>query len=222
MFTGIVQGMGKVAAVERNDFGVRLTVEKGGWRPEGQYTPKRGDSISINGVCLTIAEHPGAGGDAMTFDVIAETLDQTTLGSLSVGDEVNLEHSLLAGQPLGGHIVQGHVDGVGEVVEVRAGDDEWRITVKPPQVMHDYIVPKGSITIDGVSLTIAAVRDSRDFEMALIPTTLSLTTLGKARPGTRVNLESDIISRTVVHHLRQRQKGGGVTMDDLRAAGFVE
>jgi riboflavin synthase len=216
MFTGNVQHLGCIASVEPQPFGAAVEVDSLGW----EHHPNHGESIAVNGCCLTVASKSGRG--VLRFDVVHQTLRTTTLGELSAGCAVNLEHAVTPQTMLGGHVVQGHVDGVGDIAEVTAADDEWRITVTPPEDMRDYIVPKGSITIDGVSLTIAAVRDKGDFEVALIPTTLNLTTLGKARPGTLVNLESDIISRTVVHHLRQRQKGWGLNMDDLRAAGFVE
>ena len=201
MFTGIVQARGRVAALERNPFGVRLTIDpyRGrGWPPQG-VALSHGDSICVSGVCLTLAQR---GDKGLTFDVIAETLAKTTLGGLAVGSEVNLESSLTASTPLGGHFMQGHVDGIGEVVNVTATPQEHRITIAPPAELMDYIVPKGCIAVDGVSLTIAAVGGA-GFDVALIPTTLEMTTLAKLAVGSRVNLESDILARTVVHYMRR-------------------
>ncbi len=221
MFTGIVQTTGRVAALDRNAFGVRLGIDPGQWTPAEGRAPRLGDSICISGVCLTIASLED---NVLCFDVIAETLAKTTLGFLSVGDAVNLEPSVTPNQPLGGHFMQGHVDGVGEVTAVKSGDDEWRITVRPPAALMAYMIPKGSVAIDGVSLTLAAVHDET-FEVALIPTTLDLTTLGKQQAGDHVNLEADILAKTTVHTL-QRMRGGGegelITMALLRDAGFVK
>ncbi len=219
MFTGIVQAKATVTAAEPNPFGVRLTLDRSAWRPE-PYTPAPGDSICVSGVCLTVTE---ADPSRLVFDVIAETLAKTTLGDLAPGDPVNLEPPVTPHQPLGGHFMQGHVDAVGTVTEVYDGPDEWRTTVAPPPELMDYIVPKGSIAIDGVSLTIADVADDA-FTVALIPTTLELTTLCDRRAGARVNLEADILTKTVVHALR-RMRGDAapkLTMDALRDAGFVD
>lgn len=217
MFTGIVQARGQVAALDRNAFGARLAIDLAGWRPAGAPIAP-GDSICVSGVCLTVA---GIAGDRLEFDVIAETLARTTLGDLRRGARVNLEPSLTASTPLGGHLVQGHVDGVGPVASVRSTAEEWRLTVTPPSDLMDYIVPKGSVAIDGVSLTIAAVTESQ-VQVALIPTTLRLTTLSELRQGDRVNLECDVVARTVVHWLRrQAGKGSGLSLDALHRAGFV-
>ena len=198
MFTGIVQARGRVVALDRNPFGVRLTVDPQGWPPHDAALA-HGDSICVSGVCLTLAQR---GDKSLTFDVIAETLAKTTLGHLAIGSEVNLEPSLTLNTPLGGHFMQGHVDGVGEVVTVIATPEEHRITIAPPAELMDYIVPKGCVAVDGVSLTIAAVGGA-GFDVALIPTTLGMTTLGKLTSGGRVNLESDILTRTVVHYMRR-------------------
>ncbi len=224
MFTGIVQAKGCVARIERNAFGIRLVVDGCGWPAEaGGYRPVHGDSICVSGVCLTVTDIAGG---VLGFDVIAETLAKTTLGGLCEGDPVNLEPAVTANQPLGGHFMQGHVDGVGEVTHIHTGEDEHRVTVKPPDELVPYIIPKGSVAIDGVSLTLAEVKEDT-FEVALIPTTLELTTLGQAKIGRRVNLEADIISKTVVHQLNRLrgqsgdEKAGGLTMQSLREAGFV-
>lgn len=224
MFTGIVQAKGRVARLDRNPFGVRLVIDRSGWTPFGGYTPAHGDSICVAGVCLTVVE-PTA--QTLAFDVIAETLAVTTLGSLKVGDPVNLEPAVLPTQPMGGHFMQGHVDGVGTVTAVTNTPAEYRITVTPPPGLLDYLAPKGSIAIDGVSLTLAGLTDTT-FDVALIPTTLSLTTLADRKPGDRVNLEADILSKQLVHYLRRlrsgttgKPKGEPITMASLQAAGFV-
>ncbi|MEX0774784.1 MAG: riboflavin synthase [Phycisphaeraceae bacterium] len=218
MFTGIVATMGRIARAQRHAFGLRLIIDRSHWRP-GSYRFGPGDSVSVSGVCLTVVE---ATDQTLAFDVIQETLDKTSLGGRKEGDRVNLEHALLPTTPMGGHFVQGHVDGVGHVVKVIRSAEEVRLTVRPPAELMDYIVPKGSVTIDGVSLTIAAVGQD-DFDVALIPTTLDITTLGTTGEGDRVNLETDIVSKTIVHWLRRQKSGKGdpVTLDTLRAAGFV-
>ena len=232
MFTGIVQGKGRVAAIDHNPFGLRLTVEQPGWSFEHGYVPEHGHSICVSGCCLTVAEATDAG---LAFDVIAETLNKTTLGELEVGSEVNLEPAVTPTQPMGGHFMQGHVDAVGEVTAVHNGEDEWRTTVRPPAELMRYLIPKGSVAIDGISLTIAAVHNDA-FDVALIPTTLDLTTLTHKKAGDRVNLEMDILSKTIVAQLErilspgegQGQKQGqeqpdpGVTHALLARAGFVK
>lgn len=204
MFTGIVEVMGRVAAVETNDFGAVLTIDTQGWDHKAQA----GESIAINGCCLTVTGDAGDRIDParLRFDVIRQTLDLTTLGGLQTGDGVNLEHAVRADQMLGGHIVQGHVDGVGEVIAVKKSDEEWRTRVRPPAHLMEYVVPQGSIAIDGVSLTVAA--QGEDWcEVALIPTTLKVTTLGTSDVGAKVNLEADYVAKTVVHWLRLREAG---------------
>ncbi len=220
MFTGIVQTQGQIRTLAPNDFGAKLTIDRGGLASPVAH----GDSICVSGVCLTAVDITD---DTLSFDVIAETLDKTKLGDLAEGDTVNLEPAVTPNQPLGGHFMQGHVDGVGEIVKVLDTPEEWRTTVRPPAEVMAYIVPKGSVAIDGVSLTIASVATDT-FDVALIPETLGRTTLGGQREGTRVNLEADILAKTVVHTLQRMQapapdaKDLGVTMDALRAAGFAE
>ncbi len=220
MFTGIVQAMCCVEAVKDQPAGKRLVVGRRKWQPVGM-TLCPGDSVCINGVCLTAVE---VSDKLMSFDVIVETLNRTTLGSLSVGDPINVELSLAASAPISGHFVQGHVEATAVVMAVEQGSDGVRLTLQPPIDLMSYIVPKGSITLDGVSMTVAAVGHS-DFQVALIPTTLQVTTLGKVRPGSAVNIETDVISRTVVHALKQIQlpAAGGqlVSFEMLREAGFV-
>lgn len=193
VFTGLVQAVGRVKAVEPRATGVRLLVEPGGWG----HRPGLGDSISVSGVCLTVAEEPGAGGGAgWAFDVVHETLAKTTLGRLRPGSAVNLEHAVTASTLMGGHFVQGHVDGVARVERVEAGDD-WRLTVRPPAELRAYFVAKGSVCLDGVSLTIATL-DEQTLGVALIPTTLAKTTLAELKVGDGVNVEADIDRKSVV------------------------
>lgn len=199
MFTGLVQSKGSVASINPGRSGSRLTVEAG-W----DARPEPGDSICVSGCCLTLAQPAEHRGEVvvMEFDVVHESLAKTTLGGLAAGSRVNLETSCTPTTLLGGHIVQGHVEGIGTFERVQTGDD-WRIVVKPGDDLMPCITPKGSITIDGVSLTVAEVDpDAGTFGVALIPTTLEATTLGDAQPGDRCNLETDILARTVIHYAR--------------------
>lgn len=179
-----------------------------GW---GDVAP--GESISVSGCCLTVAAVVGVGGGGgeIAFDVIPETLARTTLGRLRAGDRVNLERSLRAGDRLGGHMVQGHVDSVGEVVagvagELGAGEaaapgEGVRLRIGASPEVMEFVTPKGSITVDGVSLTVAA--SAREwFEVALIPETLARTTLAALKPGDHVNVETDVLARTVIHWMK--------------------
>ncbi len=194
MFTGLIQAIGQVVEVSKGST-LRLGVLARGWN----YQPQVGDSISVSGVCLTIAAPVQA--RIMPFDVIEETLAKTTLGGLAVGSSVNLERSLAAGDLMGGHSVQGHVDGLGTVSRVQAGDN-YRVRIEPPAGFMKFVIPKGAIAVDGVSLTIATADSAAGaFEVALIPTTLAQTTLSQLRAGDLCNLESDIVARTVVHYL---------------------
>ena len=194
MFTGIVQHLGRVAAFDRNDFGARLRVDPVDWR----HQPAHGESIAVDGCCLTIA------GRSFEFDVIRQTLEVTALGRLKVGDRVNLEHAVTPTTMLGGHIVQGHVDGVGTVSEVNSDPTQWRLRISPPARLMEEIVEKGSVAVSGVSLTVAATGPDW-FEVALIPTTLELTNLGTLKVGDEVNLETDYIAKVVVNYLRRRE-----------------
>jgi riboflavin synthase len=193
MFTGIIERTLRVLAVADAPGFRRLTIG-------ANWTDVRhGESIAINGCCLTVAEmKPGE----IQFDVIAETLEKTNLGSLLVGDAVNAERSMRVGDRIDGHFVQGHVDGTAQLKEVSNTPEEWRLTIEAPQQLARYLVPKGSVAIDGVSLTLAAV-DSNRFQVALIPTTLELTTLKSRQPGWMFNLEADIFSKTIVSYLER-------------------
>ncbi len=222
MFTGIVQELGEVVAVERHDGAARLTVRG----PKVVAGAAHGDSIAVNGVCLTVA---ASGDGAFTADVMGETLNRTGIGVLAPGAAVNLERPLRAGDPLGGHLVQGHVDGTGRIVS-RTPSPHWevvRITI--PYGLARYVAQKGSVAVDGVSLTVSAVSDLPAappaenmsqgapggpqelradgpwFEVSLIPVTLEQTTLGRKHPGETVNLEVDIVAKYVEKLLGGRQ-----------------
>jgi riboflavin synthase len=208
MFTGLIQRVGEVVSAEKTERGVRLIVRA---EPFG-VTPAPGDSIAVNGVCLTVADSGGAasgegGGDAcdwsagIAFDAVSETLRRSSLGGLGVGSRVNLEHAARADTLLGGHIVQGHVDAVGEVEAVQSDPEDWRVRIAVPAETMAAIAPKGSVTVEGVSLTVAESHASA-FVIALIPATLEKTTLDTLKPGDRVNVETDIIARQVLHALR--------------------
>ena len=203
MFTGLVQAVGRVTSVEARGAGVRLRVDPAGWG----YSPGLGESISVSGCCLTVAGvEGGPGGQIWAFDAVPETLAKTTLGGLAAGSRVKLEHAATPTTLLGGHVVQGHVDGVG-VVESVVTEGEWRVRVRPPAGLMEYMTPKGSVCVEGVSLTLARVEPREWFEVALIPVTLEKTTLGELRAGSRVNVEADVFAKTVVNWLRVYGKG---------------
>ena len=194
MFTGIIEELGEITDVALSGDGVRLTVRA----PIAVSDASHGDSIAVSGVCLTVVARDG---DGFTADVMRQTLDMSTLADVSVDRLVNLERATAAGGRLGGHIVQGHIDGTGTVVEVRPGD-QWRvIRVAIPQHLAPLVVDKGSIAMDGVSLTVSAVSDPAAtepwFEVSLIPETLEATTFDSLQPGSPVNLETDILARHV-------------------------
>jgi riboflavin synthase len=196
MFTGIVETTGVVTQIHNGHQGMRMHVDAGGW----QYRPSAGDSVSVNGCCLTHVGPHALGW--MVFDVVPETLARTTLGRFREGMRVNLEQAATAATLLGGHMVQGHVDAVGEVIRV-ATEGEWRVTIALEGDEMELVVPKGSITVDGVSLTIASVDAGRGtFDVALIPTTLAKTMLAELTPGMRCNIETDVMARTIVHYIK--------------------
>ncbi|MFE7646731.1 riboflavin synthase [Streptomyces phaeoluteigriseus] len=189
MFTGIVEELGEVTAVENLGDASRFRLRG----PVVTDGAKHGDSIAVNGVCLTVVEHEG---DEFTADVMAETLKRSSLGALTAGSRVNLERPTAVGARLGGHIVQGHVDGTGQVLE-RTPSEHWEIVkVALPADLARYVVEKGSITVDGISLTVVEAGQDH-FTVSLIPTTLDLTTLGLKQPGDPVNLEVDIVAKYV-------------------------
>ena len=194
MFTGLVQGLGRIDAIERSADGVRLTIE----------TPlvselRTGDSVAVNGVCLTATSLRNG---SFVADAMNETLSRSSLGGLEAGARVNLELPLRAGDRLGGHVVQGHVDAVGELVSVAEDGFARRIRIEAPPDLLRYVIEKGSIAVDGVSLTVAEC-DSRSFTVSLIPETLQRTNLGHAGTGDRVNLEVDVLAKYVEKLIRR-------------------
>ncbi len=208
MFTGLVEDLGTVRRLDVEGAGRDLLV---GSRLAGELN--LGESVAVNGACLTVVRNDT---NSCTFQVGPETLKRTNLGELRPGDHVNLERSLRVGDRLGGHFVQGHVDGLGRIVErLRQGD--WELVwFACPAELTGQMVSKGSVAVDGVSLTLVDVAADR-FSVALIPHTLAHTTLGFKGPGAAVNLETDLLAKYVGQCLR----GGGVTLDTLRQAGFV-
>jgi riboflavin synthase len=189
MFTGIIEELGTVVAIDELGDSARLSIRGATVTSDAAH----GDSISVNGVCLTVVDNEDG---VFTADVMGETLHRSTLGALSPGSAVNLERAATVATRLGGHIVQGHVDGVGSVLSREAGDQWETVTFALPAGLARYVVEKGSITVDGISLTVMAVTDDT-FSVGLIPTTLKLTTLGAKGVGERVNLEVDIMAKYV-------------------------
>jgi riboflavin synthase len=211
MFTGLVEDVGVVESVSSGAMPMRLVVRPGSWGiggvgTAGTYRAEAGDSVAVSGVCLTAVRGMRAADGVLEFDVVQQTLDVTTLGALRVGSRVNLEHAATASTLLGGHVVQGHVDGVATVRRVQEGAD-WRVWFELPEALKTYVVDKGSITIDGVSLTVAGV-DAHGFSVALIPTTLEKTTLKMLKVGDRVNIEVDLVAKSVVHWLKHAAASG--------------
>lgn len=188
MFTGIIRGVGRVTTIDRHDGDARVEIDSG---DAVLGTLARGDSVAVNGICLTAADVSERG---FVADVSAETLRATTLGRLEEGAAVNLEPALRAGDPLGGHLVSGHVDGVGELLACDEDARSRRMRVAAPAALARYIAVKGSITVDGVSLTVNAVA-GREFEVNIVPHTLAATNLGEREAGDTVNLEVDMLAR---------------------------
>ena len=189
MFTGIVERTSRVIGMAKGPSFDRLTIVNH-WDDV-----RDGESIAVNGVCLTVAQlRPGEIG----FDVVKETLNRTNLGMLGADELVHVERALRAGDRLSGHFVQGHVDGTARLVSQGAdSSDEWRLALETSPEVANYLIPKGSVTLDGVSLTLAAVQETR-FEVALIPTTLQVTALGRRDVGWMFNVEADILAKTIV------------------------
>ncbi|WP_175985779.1 riboflavin synthase [Microbacterium tenebrionis] len=194
MFTGIIEEIGEITAIEPSGDGWRLTVRA----PKAAQDAVHGESIAVSGVCLTVV---GSTSESFDADVMKQTLDVSALATASVGTRVNIEKAMPVGARLGGHVVQGHVDGTGEIAEVRPGDRWSVLRVTIPADLAPLVVDKGSISIDGTSLTVSAVStaggDEHWLEVSLIPETLSATTLGGRAVGDRVNLETDILARHV-------------------------
>jgi riboflavin synthase len=205
VFTGIVEELGTLVLREDGEDSAVLRIRA----RKALQDVALGDSIAVNGVCLTVTgvEPEADGGGVWSTDVMAETLRRSSLGALGGGDRVNLERAVTPATRLGGHIVQGHVDGVGTVVSRTPGDDWEVVRIAVPAELARYVVEKGSITVDGVSLTVSALADAPEpwLEVSLIPTTLRETTLGERAPGEPVNLEVDVIAKYVERLLGARR-----------------
>jgi riboflavin synthase len=208
MFTGIVSAVSRVVSLRSGTAGAVLAVE----RPPEFGDVAVGESVAVSGVCLTVVP-PDTRGQPLCFDVSQETLSRTALGTLSPGAGVNLERALRASDRLGGHIVAGHVDGTAQVLGVERSGESWTFTFSLPGALERYAVEKGSISVDGISLTIAALGEGR-FDVAVIPHTYASTTLGGRKPGDLVNLEVDVLGKYVERLLAARLGGPGA--DDPR------
>lgn len=204
MFTGIVEEVGVVRTLRRAGSGLELEIEA----PLAAAGTRVGDSVAVNGVCLTVTR---AEGDRLAFEAVAETLARSALGALAEGAGVNLERAMRADGRLDGHIVQGHVDGVGRVRELRRAGEDVRLFVDCEPAFAELLVEKGSVAIDGVSLTVVGVEPA-GFDVALIPHTLAVTTLGRLAPGAPLNLEADVLGKYVKRYLERVLPG-------TRAAG---
>lgn len=224
MFTGIIEAVGKVVGVERGRDSVRLTIAAGKVAEDVSL----GDSVAVNGVCLTVVDFTPP---HLSFEAVYETLRRTSLGDLVVGSPVNLERALPVSGRLGGHIVQGHVDATGRIASIRPMGDSWTVYVDASPELMRYIVTKGSVAVDGISLTVAESAD-RTFSLSIIPHTWQNTTLSEKRAGDTVNVECDILGKYVEKLLGGYIAGGGdvpgferrprgVTMDLLERSGYV-
>jgi len=216
MFTGIIEAIGEIATVEPRGGDVRLRVKTGKLPLEGVQL---GDSICTSGVCLTVVDLPG---DGYWADVSNETLSLTTVGTWSTGTKVNLERALTPESRLGGHIVSGHVDGMGTVVERYEEGRSWRFIIEAPAELARYIAHKGSICIDGTSLTVNSVNGAR-FDLNIIPQTMAETVIGGYQVGTQVNLEVDVIARYLERLLLgdKAAKPSGLSLDTLAENGYL-
>lgn len=216
MFTGIIETVGEIRSLQQRQGDLRLVIASGGLDMDAVAL---GDSIAVNGVCLTVVESTS---DSFSADVSAETVSRTTLGEAGVGTPVNLEMAMLPTTRLGGHLVSGHVDGVGVVKRRWPDARSERFAIETPQNLARYIAEKGSICVDGISLTVNAVK-ANEFELNIVPHTLQATTMGEFQPGRRVNLEVDIIARYLERLLLGNEEGidKGVTPELLAARGFL-
>jgi riboflavin synthase len=216
MFTGIIQAIGSVEAMQPRGGDIRLRIQTGKLSLEDVAL---GDSICTNGVCLTVIELPG---DGFWADVSVETLNFTTLGALQPGARVNLEKALTPESRLGGHIVSGHVDGVGEVVSLEEDARSVRVLLRAPDALARYIAHKGSICVDGTSLTVNAVNGA-EFDLNIIPQTMAETVFAQYQPGSRVNLEVDVIARYLERLIQGDAAAtpGGLSLDTLAENGFL-
>ncbi len=218
MFTGIIQAVGTIAAIEPKGADTRVRIHTGKLPLEDVAI---GDSIAVNGVCLTAIELPG---DGFWADVSGETLSRTTFADIRQNSRVNLEKALTPTTHLGGHLVSGHVDGIGEVIERSDAGRSVKFRIKAPAELAKYIAEKGSICVDGISLTVNAV-DGAVFDLNIVPHTLTETTMGDFQPGSRVNLEVDVIARYLERLLlgeKAAKSGGGVNEALLAEHGFIK
>lgn len=213
MFTGIIEELGKISSLEKHAGGARITISA---RIVTKDTSE-GDSIAVNGVCLTALN---ISDDSFAADVSEETLKISTLGVLKVGSSVNLERAVTPATRLGGHIVQGHVDARGRFLSATKQGDFWTVRVGFSEDVARYLVYKGSISVEGISLTIAALTDSY-FEIAVIPKTWELTNLSTLKPGDEVNLEADVIAKYVERILKFEKHSSGITMEKLKELGYA-
>jgi riboflavin synthase len=208
MFTGLIEEQGRISAIEKLPDAIKVTIHG----DEVLKGVKRGDSIAVSGVCLTVIDHSD---DYFTADVMEQTLAMSTMRTIAEGTSVNLERAALAGDRLGGHIVQGHVDGTAHVVSISPSDDWTVMRFEISRELAPLLVNKGSITVDGVSLTVSNISDASEtpqwFEVSLIPETLSVTTLGHRHVGDAVNIETDILARQVARMLSFLPGAGGVS-----------
>ena len=212
MFTGIVEAVGTVKSVRPGSGGTVVSVDIG-VLADGT---KHGDSIAVNGVCLTVSKLSGT---AVDFDVSVETMKRSSIKGASAGAKVNLERAMSAGGRFGGHIVQGHIDGTATLKSIKKEGGFSEITFSASAELLDEMVVKGSVAVDGISLTVSKM-DSSSFSVSVIPTTLSETTLGNARTGDTVNIETDIVVKTIKKQLKNILPGGGLTEGKLRELGF--
>ncbi len=214
MFTGIIEELGKIAGLERHASGAKITIA-------AQTVCKgtnEGDSIAVNGVCLTALN---IGTDSFTADVSQETLDKSTLGKLKSGAKVNLERAVTPTTRLGGHIVQGHVDSRGKFISAAQNGDFWTVRISFPKDIGQYLVYKGSVSVEGISLTVAELKDDY-FEIAVIPKTWELTNLSTLKSGDQVNLEADVIAKYVERILLYGKSASGeITVEKMQKLGFV-
>ncbi|MBM7608215.1 riboflavin synthase [Ureibacillus composti] len=212
MFTGIIEDKGKVTAIQKDEKSMEITI----------YSPKiisdahLGDSIAVNGVCLTVTHLTQ---EEMTVDVMPETVKATTIHSLKMGDYVNLERAMSANGRFGGHIVSGHVDGVGTIRSKKPVSNAVYIEIDIPKELTENCIPKGSITIDGTSLTLFNVSE-QSVTVSLIPHTYAETIIGQKKVGEKVNIETDLLGKYVLQHLKRADKGSNITLDFLRQNGF--
>ncbi|NIM19629.1 MAG: riboflavin synthase [Candidatus Latescibacteria bacterium] len=202
MFTGIIQSVGNIETKSETAAGARLSIATPGFARD--LAP--GDSVSVNGVCLTVEE---VAGDRFTVTAVGETLNRTTIKTLTPGSKVNLERAATPNTALGGHIVQGHVDCIGQVVSFRKTGQDWLLSIRLPAEAHSLTVPKGSIAIDGVSLTIIDRRPGNILTITIVPFTFENTVIGTYRSGTKVNIETDVIGKYVAQYLA-RMRGGTI------------